>query len=226
MSNRIRTRIGAAAIAAALTALLLSGCGLLDNAPAEQESAKAVASPPVASSEAVAKKSATATSATGDAIEQELTIEEISGGWKVARIEGAKPGSADANMTGAIAEIYPESASWSYKPKGAGALDDFCQEPVAGIVSSDAARRAVKNRFAKGGKPIANSAVPHELMCGGGGQFGDSEGAGTDIALIGPNEMAMTWDNGTVLILQRMDRPAPNEDMKPEDYRASDYEHE
>ena len=126
-------------------------------------------------------------------------------------------------MKGAIAEIYPESASWSYKPKGAGALNDFCREPVAGIVRKQSAQEAVKDRFAAGGKRIADKAVAHELMCGGGGAFGDSDGAGTDIALIAPDRMAMTWDDGSVLILQRMKRATPEKNMKPEDYRASDY---
>lgn len=209
-------------------ALALSACD--NNASTSAEQPEAIAqdepAPLAAQSAPVAAPARADDEQDTEAATREIAIEEIAGGWRVARVEGAKAGSQSANMIGAIAEIYPESASWSYKPKGAGALNDFCQEPVAGIVRSTAAQKAVKDRLAVPGKRIADKAVPHELMCGGGGSFGDSEGSGTDIALIAPDNMAMTWDDGTVLILEKMDRPAPKDDMQPQDYRASDYNRE
>lgn len=221
-----------AAVASASLALMLSACGSGSDAPrndaAGAEQPEAAIADPAEPGQPEPQKSdmAKLAPADGEVEARELTIEEISGGWRVTSVEGAKAGSENANMKGAIAEIYPESARWSYKPKGAGKLDGFCQEPVAGIVRTNPAQAASKKRFDVGGKKIAENAVAHELLCGGGGEFGKADGAGTDFALLSPDQMAMTWDDGTVLILEKMERPSPKEDMKPEDYRASDYDRE
>ena len=231
MFDRLNVHRATCLLAPLSLALLVGACG---NEPAAPTQPTDAAEPAEVAQQANAgegegensKSANTAKMKAGDNAEveaRELTIEAISGGWRVARVEGAKPGSETANMKGAIAEIYPESARWSYKPKGAGALNDFCQEPVPGIVRTAGAQRAVKDRFAKSGQRIADKAVAHELMCASGGAFGDSDGAGTDIALIKPGTMAMTWDDGTVLILEQINRPDAKETMKPEDYRATDY---
>lgn len=125
-------------------------------------------------------------------------------------------------IQGAIAEVYPESLRWSYKPAGATGLDDYCQAPVAGIVLQAAAlvNMAADVKTAQERLKIATAQLghPHEWLCSGGGSWGPSDQAGTDFVLVSNNHMLMRWQQGSMLYLEKLQRVAPKANMQGKDY--------
>ncbi len=123
-------------------------------------------------------------------------------------------------LIGAIAEIHPESVTWSYLPAPISAQRQLCREPVLedlGAERSDLARRAFAARLLKGTRETARS-NPHELRCAMGGQWGPD--SGTEILLSQSGALLIGWEGEEVLTLERLNRPAAKEPMEPHDYEA------
>ena len=144
-----------------------------------------------------------------------LNLSEIEGGWRV--VASSTKGSP---VIGAIAEIYPESLTWSYRPDGAAGLDQLCQEPVLGNFHeerSERENRAMTKAIA-GLRADMAVAPPHEVLCAKGGAWGPD--AGSDIVLLNDGKLLMTWRDGQRLELERLARPEAKADLDPEDYKA------
>lgn len=146
-----------------------------------------------------------------------LTINDISGGWRVVL------SSREDNSTlGAIAEIYPEAVSWSFKPRKSKKLEQLCREPVLGEL---AARRSpemilsASEKLSNGTELKARTAL-YELKCAAGGAWGPPEGA--DLMMLDDGKLLMTWRDKEQLVLEKLPRPNPKQDMKPSDYKSDD----
>ena len=147
--------------------------------------------------------------------ERTLNLSEIEGGWRV--VASSTKGSP---VIGAIAEIYPESLSWSYRPDGATGLDQLCQEPVLGNFHEERSERENRAMTKAIAGPRADLAVapPHEVLCAKGGAWGPD--AGSDVVLLDDGKLLMTWNDGQRLELERLVRPEAKAEMESEDYKA------
>lgn len=144
-----------------------------------------------------------------------LTLDAIAGGWRVV-----SSSREDSTLIGAIAEIYPETIAWSYRPGAAMALEPVCREPVLedlGAERSAEATRDLAARLLKGGREVAKSR-PHEIRCASGDQWGPP--SGTDLVLSESGKLLVGWENGEVLALVKLERPAAKDPMEPGDYKA------
>ncbi len=208
-----------------LAALLISACDRKADAPKEDDaSAGNSASNTAAPAPGGAKE--------GDAglersIPDEITVEQLQGSWKVEAILALDRTRKTASrkvkepMEGAIVDIYPEQLRWSYMPQKSEGSDDFCEEPVSGIIIQKAAREQADQFFAPALELLkidpAKTGNPHEWMCAGGGQWGLSESSGALFLPLGVDEGLMGWHDGRILRMKRMARATPKSDVKAED---------
>jgi len=175
---------------------------------------------------------------------KELTVAQLADGWRVVSVlmtEKTSGRSPDKSIKGAILEVYPEAISWSYKPEGATGLNDFCSEPVAGIIVQPAAIEGIRKEFAPALKRLAlkkpgprkldstetqrrqNEKMvighPHAWHCSGGGKFGPSDDKGADFLMLSSDTMLIRWSDDSLIYLERLNRPAPKTNMQSSDYQ-------
>ena len=150
-------------------------------------------------------------------------IDAIAGRWKVLESKGGTSQAA-GQITGAIAEFYPESLRWSYRPKGAKGLNQLCREPVIAPLEKPAAKSALADDL----EPLidrsikqAEGSTAQQILCAAGGDWGPKSGA--DFIILSDGRIAMRWHGGASIILERMVQAAPKQDMTREDYAADSY---
>lgn len=156
---------------------------------------------------------------------REITVKELQGSWKVVSISAsshtkkAVARRLKQPMRGAIVDIYPEQMRWSFMPQKSEGSNDFCEEPVSGIIIQPVARERADAFFAAALKSmkLASAATgnPHEWLCAAGGKWGLSESSGALFLPLARGEMLMGWHDGRILRLKRMGRAAPK-NIKPE----------
>lgn len=163
-----------------------------------------------------------------ESLPREIQIEELSDGWRVEDIfepETRARGGNSPPPEGAIAEIYPESLNWSFRPRGGEAMDDFCEEPVSGVIASDAAAAEIRNEFAPAMRKFAidpkSAGRPHEFLCSGG-SWGASEAEGADFIPVGADRILLRWTGGNIILLERLGRVTEKKDLTPQDYLADE----
>lgn len=163
-----------------------------------------------------------------ETLPREIQIEELSDGWRVEDIfepEVRARGASAAPPEGAIAEIYPESLNWSFRPRGGEAMDDFCEDPVSGVIASEAAAAKIRRKFApamrKFGIDPKTAGRPHEFLCSGG-SWGASEAEGADFIPVGDDRILLRWTEGNIILLERLGRVAEKKDLTPQDYLADE----
>lgn len=162
---------------------------------------------------------------------REIPISQFAGRWRVVRVFDVKAGRNKADkprnnaaVLGAIADIYPKSISWSYRPEKSAFLDEFCEDPVSAILVKSEYLHNIERLFApiKGQLPVPADQwhTPHEFLCATSGAFGDSSEKGSPFILSKDGQyVIMSWKNGWVISLRKMDMPDAPKNMRPQDYR-------
>ncbi|MEO0643731.1 MAG: hypothetical protein AAFY47_10000 [Pseudomonadota bacterium] len=119
---------------------------------------------------------------------------------------------ADSVLIGAIADIYPETLQWSYRPdipaqERTSPVQSVCHEPVLedlGAERAEATTRSLAARLLMGTNVEALS-NPHELRCASGGEWGPQ--SGTELLLTQSGTLLIGWERGEILRLEKLDRP-------------------
>jgi len=220
--------------------MLLAACSRSAESPADSEPVGGTPSAAGSGAEsapvAPAQAAVPAAPPTGDAQGAAPTVRDIGslvGLWRVTRVDGAGNGRGaalgkdDPRILGAVMEVARDQINWSYRPDRSLPGNDICSGPrVSPVEVPDADPQLTRrvNAAVLHLVPGSTTGILHGIDCGDDGRWGPGAVGTAYLSPLGPDLMAMTWFDDSVLLLQRFGGKrgaAPGKAAQP--LHASDY---